>query len=203
MLIQLPEPDPDQGPVPLSYSASPKITPLASPVTSFSDEEEATSSPGSVVDLEVQVQYLFKDVFPTTGYMSEKGLYFAGRRPSCTVIGLGRSDHNRSDEVHITTAEHLLQLGKLIREGKQQPYALFVIDALSHDALSSVEAIVRETAGNKLYFNHRPLVSVVEKGGQGLLSRLQERYSGTPLRFIEAQKHGDIIDAQLFGQLRY
>lgn len=189
------------------YGVPLKITHRPSPAAIFLDEvgvdeEEVVPAPGSKVNLGAQVKLLFKESSPGGGYMPKKGLYFAGRRPSCTLICLGRSNDNQSDEVHIIPAEHILQLGKLIREN-EQPYSFFVIDALSHDALAGVEAIVRETVNNKLYFKHKPLVSVVEKGAEGLLSKLQERYSGAPLRFIEAKKHGDVIDAQLFGQLRY
>lgn len=186
------------------YDAPRKITPLPSPVATFSDEVRAEEiQVPSEVGLNFRIERLYETASPAPHYASEQGLYFAGRRPNCAIIGLGRSNENRSDEVNITVAERLLQIRERIQEQKQ-PYSVFVIDALPQDAFSGVEAIVQETAGNKLYFNHKPLVTVVQKGAEGLLSRLQERYSSTPLRFIEAKKFGsEVIDANLFGQLRY
>ena len=199
MQIQLPKSE--EAP---HYDAPRKITLLPSPVATFSDEvgvDEEEIAPAPVVDL--NIERLYETASPTPHYASEQGLYFAGRRPNCAIIGLGRSNENRSYEINITVAERLLQIRERIQEQKQ-PYSVFVIDALPQDAFSGVEAIVQETAGNKLYFNHKPLVAVVQKGVEGLLSRLQERYSATPLRFIEAKKYGgEVIDANLFGQLQY
>ena len=189
---------------PPSYDVPRKITPLPSPIATFSDEggvdeEEIVPTPAA----NFQIERLYETVSPAPHYASEQGLYFAGRRPTCNIIGLGRSNENRSHEVNITVAERLLQIPERIQEQKQ-PYSVFVIDAIPQDAFSGVEAIVLETAGNKFYFNHKPLVAVVQKGVEGLLSRLQERYSATPLRFIEAKKYGgEVIDANLFGQLQY
>ncbi|MDO8656578.1 MAG: hypothetical protein Q7K45_05030, partial [Nanoarchaeota archaeon] len=178
---------------------------LPSPVATFSDEvgvDEEEIAPAIPFNLGTVLESLCDEASPTLGYKTEIGIYFAGRRPSCTILGLRRS--NKSEKVDIIPAEHLLEITQFIRENKQQPYSLFVIDALPQDAFSGVEAIVQETAGNKLYFNHKPLVAVVQKGVEGLLSRLQERYASTPLRFIEAKKYGsEVIDANLFGQLRY
>lgn len=196
--MQILLPRPEQVPFPSHRKKFPVANPIQAPLDEVGVDEEVALTP--VVNPKVKL--LYKSI-SDSHYAPEKVLYFAGRRPSCTVIGLGRSHLNRADEVNITIAEHLLHLGKAIQE-HQQPYTLFVIDALPHDALSGVEVIVQETVRHKLYLNHKPLVSVVEKGAEGLLSTLQERYSGTPLRFIEAQKYGsDVIDAQLFGQPRY
>lgn len=159
-----------------------------------------TPVPNPAVDVGTALGSLHQETYLTKGYQPERGLYFAGRRPSCKIIGLGRSNASRLEEIDITATEQLLSVQKFIRENKQGPYSLFVIDASYQDAVSAIGIITRETAGNKLYFDSRSLVSVVEKGVEGLLSGLKERYSGIHLRFIEAKKYGsDIIDAQLFG----
>ena len=189
---------------PSPYDVPRKIISRPSPVAPFSDEVKSNeigvpSEPG----LKFRTKPLYETTSPILHYASEQGLYFAGHRPSCIIVGLGRSDSNRCNEVNITTVDHLLQIKEFIREQKQ-PYSLFVIDALPHDVLSGVDVIVQETARNKLYFNRKLLISVVEKGAEGLVSKLTERYSRSPLRFIEARKYGsDVIDANLFGQLRY
>lgn len=135
-------------------------------------------------------------------YNAEKGLYFVGRKPGCQVIGLCRDNQTRTHEFSITAVERLEQVSQSIQE--HHPYTLFLIDAPSQDAFSCVETIIRGIDINHSYFNHRPLISVVENGIKGIVSELASHYTQTPLRFIPAKRYGaDVIDAQLFGQLRY
>ncbi len=165
------------------------------------DEEDVRSEhPLEAVKLENALSSLYGE---NSAPRTERGIYFAGRKPTCGIIGLGRSNANRSDEVIIASAENIAKVGQLVRKN-EQPYGLFVIDALPYDAFSAVHAIMGEISGKGAYYQRRPVVSVVEKGMEGLVSKLTGQFSGTPLRFVEAKKYGrDVIDAQLFGQARY
>lgn len=165
------------------------------------DEEEIRSESSPVMlNLENTVSFLYRE---NSAPKADRGLYFAGRKPTCDIIGLGRSNANRSDEVIFTSVEDIARVGGLVRESVQ-PYGLFVIDALSYDTFSAVHAIMQEISGKGEYYRCKPVVSVVEKDAKGLVFNLRGQFSGTPLRFTEARKYGkDLIDAQLFGQLRY
>lgn len=165
------------------------------------DEEDIGSEhPLKAVKLEKALSSLYGE---NSAPRTERGIYFAGRKPTCGIIGLGRINPNRLDKMIIASAENIAHIGKLVRE-TEQPYGLFVIDAVPYDAFLAVHTIMKEISGKGAYYQQRPVVSVVEKGAEGLVSKLTGQFSGTPLRFVEAKKYGrDVIDAQLLGQPRY
>ena len=151
-----------------------------------------------------EIAELVGESYPHAPYQKENGLYIAGNKPCCTIIGLART--RSSQDLHIQipflTIDDLALVAPLVRQ--QPPYNVFVVDAPYQDTLSSVDIIVQRAAQNRLYYNHQPLISVVDNGREELLPELVQQYAQTPFRFIAARKYGsDVIDAHLFGQLRY
>ena len=134
-------------------------------------------------------------------YGPQSGIYFAGRHPSCTIVGLGRGIPG-SPEIKMTVASDIPQVASLV--AGNPPYHLFVIDAPYQDAVSCIDLVVQQPEGNGLYCHRRPLISIVDREMEGLLPELARQYAGSHFQFIPAQKYGvDVIDAQLLGQPRY
>ena len=198
---------PKSSQVPGHYDTTRRIPLTVSPARSLLEKAGMDEENLPVVSVSDTSQVLEEIVElvgepPQISYLKENGLYIVGYKPSCIIIGSARNFLDASTEVPFLVLDDLTLLAPLVQ--KQQPYSVFLIDASYQNTISIVDTIVREAAHNRLYFNHRPLVSVVEKGRAGLLPELGQRYAQTPFRFIRAEKHGDdVIDAQLFGQLRY
>ena len=203
MHIRLPEPN-------RILPFSRPISPAPGPAHLFPDEVEVDGEDLPIVsvsstfsrELEEITELVGEESHHHTSYQKEKGLYLAGYKPSCTIIGLARNSQDALIEIPFQTIDNLTLVGPLVRQ--QMPYSIFLIDAPYQATLSCVDIIVREAAYNRHYCNHKPLVSVVEKGMEKLLPELVQRYAETPFCFIKAEKYGsDVIDVQLFGQPRY
>ena len=132
---------------------------------------------------------ILSDTVPT----KNKGLYYAGKQVSHSIIGLGPFDCRIS----------FTSIGKLRGDGgaaelvQENPYSLIVAEGRDEDISYLLEAVAHGVK-DKVYKGVKPVISIVDNVGE-MYADLSRRRQYVSLQLERAYQHGDTIDLGLTG----